>query len=173
MYYKIEDKKVFYYLIVFLLLRSNSTQKMFSQTCKYAIRAMFLVAQMSADGKYVGIKEVVSGLDAPQPFIAKILQDLSKRGFLTSAKGPNGGFLVNEAQRKTTLLDIVFALDGDKIITACCLGLKDCSERNPCPVHNEYKTIRKKIHTLLTTTTVSDYNNELELRKLFLKDQNK
>lgn len=134
---------------------------------------MFLVAQRSQEGKYVGIKDVVEGLDAPQHFIAKILQDLTKRGFLTSAKGPNGGFLVNEIQRKTTLLDIVYAVDGDKIITACCLGLKDCSERNPCPVHNEYKVIRKKIHNLLTTTTVNDYNDELGLRTLFLKDASK
>lgn len=146
---------------------------MFSQTCKYAIRAMFLVAQRSQEGKYVGIKDVVEGLDAPQHFIAKILQDLSKRGFLSSAKGPNGGFLVNDLQRKTTLLDIVYAVDGDKIITACCLGLKDCSEKNPCPVHNEYKVIRKKIHNLLTTTTVNDYNDELGLRTLFLKDASK
>ncbi len=144
---------------------------MFSQTCKYAIRAMFLVAQRSAEGKYVGIKEVVEGLDAPQHFIAKILQDLSKKGFLTSAKGPNGGFLVNESQQKKSLLDIVFAIDGDKIITSCCLGLKDCSEKNPCPVHEEYKSIRKKLSTMLSTTRVTDFNDELGLRKLFLKDK--
>jgi Rrf2 family protein len=145
---------------------------MFSQTCKYAIRAMFLVAQRSSDGKYVGIKEVVSGLDAPQHFIAKILQDLGKKGFLDSAKGPNGGFLVNHKQAKTPLIDIVYAFDGDKIITSCCLGLKDCSEKNPCPVHEEYKSIRKKISTMLSSTKVADYNDELGLSKLFLKDNN-
>jgi Rrf2 family protein len=143
---------------------------MFSQTCKYAIRSMFFIAQRSVDGKYVGIKEVAAGLDAPQHFIAKILQDLTKRGFLDSAKGPNGGFLVNKEQGKRTLWDIVFALDGGKISTACCLGLKDCSEKNPCPVHEEYKSIRKKISTMLSTTKVVDYNDELGLSKLFLKD---
>lgn len=142
---------------------------MFSQTCKYAIRAMFLIAQKTADGKYIGIKEITEGLDAPQHFIAKVLQELSKRGFLSSAKGPNGGFLVNEQQQKVSLLDVVYAIDGDKIITSCCLGLKDCSEKNPCPVHEEYKGIRKKISHMLSNTLVSDYNDELGLRKLFLK----
>jgi Rrf2 family protein len=144
---------------------------MFSQTCKYAIRAMFLVAQLSAEGKYVGIKEIVAGLDAPQHFIAKILQDLTKKGLLTSAKGPNGGFLVNATQQKTSLLEIVFAIDGEKIITSCCLGLKDCSEKNPCPVHEEYKVIRKKLRSMLSSTKVTDFNDELGLRKLFLKDK--
>jgi Rrf2 family protein len=132
---------------------------------------MFLLAQLSEEGRYVGIKEIVAGLDAPQHFIAKILQDLTKRGFLSSAKGPNGGFLVTATQQKTSLLEIVFAIDGEKIITSCCLGLKDCSEKNPCPVHEEYKGIRKKLRTMLSNTKVADFNDELGLRKLFLKDK--
>jgi Rrf2 family protein len=144
---------------------------MFSQACKYAIRAMFLIAQRSQEGKFIGIKDIAEGLDAPQHFIAKILQDLSKRGFLISAKGPNGGFLVSENQRKITLMDIVIAVDGNKIITSCCLGLRDCSEKAPCPVHEEYKVIRKTISHMLTTTHISDYHDELSLSKLFLRDK--
>lgn len=144
---------------------------MFSQSCKYAIRAMFLIAQRSNEGKFIGIKEIAEGLDAPQPFIAKILQDLSKKSMVISAKGPNGGFMLSETQRHTTLLDIVVAVDGNKIITSCCLGLRDCNEKAPCPVHDEYKMIRKKINSMLSTTEVSDYNDELSMSKLFLKDK--
>jgi Rrf2 family protein len=143
---------------------------MFSQSCKYAIRAMFLVAQRSSEGRFVGIKEVAEGLDAPQHFIAKILQDLSKRGFITSAKGPKGGFLIDVNQRNTTLYDLVLAIDGNKLITSCCLGLKDCSEKNPCPVHNEFKPIRKKIHAMLGNTRVCDYNDELAQSVFYLKN---
>jgi Rrf2 family protein len=143
---------------------------MFSQACKYAIRAMFLIAQRSSDGKYVGIKEIAIGLDAPQHFTAKILQELGKKNFLTSAKGPNGGFMLSETQRKATLMDLVLAIDGNKIITSCCLGLNDCSEKKPCPVHDEYKIIRKRITVMLSSTKVSDYSNELGLSKLFLRN---
>lgn len=144
---------------------------MFSQACKYAIRAMFLIAQRSAEGKFIGIKEISEGLDAPQHFIAKVLQDLSKKGFLISAKGPNGGFMLSEEQRKLSLMDIVQFIDGDKIITTCCLGLRNCSEKAPCPVHDEYKVIRKKISHMLSSTKVSDYGEELTLSKLFLRDK--
>jgi DNA-binding IscR family transcriptional regulator len=64
----------------------------------------------------------------------------------------------------------VIAVDGNKITTSCCLGLSDCSEKTPCPVHNEYKGIRKKITTMLSSTKVSDYNDELNVSKLFLKN---
>ncbi len=132
---------------------------------------MFLIAQRSAEGKFIGIKEIAEGLDAPQHFIAKILQELSKKGFLISAKGPNGGFLVSDNQRKTTLMDIVVAVDGNKIITSCCLGLRDCSEKAPCPVHEEYKAIRKTISNMLNSTRISDYHDELSMSKLFLRDK--
>jgi Rrf2 family protein len=144
---------------------------MFSQACKYGIRAMFLIAQRSKEERFIGIKEVAEGLDAPVPFIAKILQDLSKKGFMISAKGPNGGFMLSQAQKQITLNDIVVAIDGNKLITSCCLGLRDCNEKSPCPVHEEYKIIRKTIASMLSTTRVSDFNNELSLSKLFLRDK--
>lgn len=144
---------------------------MFSQACKYAIRAAFFVAHRSKEGQNVGIKDIAEGLNAPQHFIAKILQDLTKKNFLTSSKGPNGGFALSKEQKQTSLLDIVYAFDGDKIITSCCLGLKDCSEKNPCPIHEDYKLIRKKLSTMLSSTKVTDYNDELGLRMLFLKDK--
>lgn len=134
---------------------------MFSQACKYAIRAAFFVAHRSNGGQNVGIKDIAEGLNAPQHFIAKILQDLTKKNFLTSTKGPNGGFALSDEQKQTSLLAIVYAFDGDKIITSCCLGLKDCSEKNPCPVHEDYKQIRKKLSSMLSSTKVTDYNDEL------------
>jgi Rrf2 family protein len=143
---------------------------MFSQSCKYAMRAMFLLAQRTSSGSYIGIKEIAEGLDAPQHFIAKILQDLSKRGFVSSAKGPKGGFIIDAEQRSTTLYDLVMAIDGNKLITSCCLGLKDCSEKNPCPVHHDFKPIRKKIQTMLASTKIGDYNDELAQSVFFLKD---
>ena len=110
---------------------------MFSKTCEYAIRAMIFIAQKTSKGSKVGIKEIAKGIDSPEFFIAKILQDLSKRGLLQSSKGPNGGFYLDETSRKCTVADIVKAIDGDKIFTGCGLGLAECSEERPCPIHHD------------------------------------
>ena len=67
---------------------------MFSKTCEYAIRAMIFIAQKSKDGSRVRIKEIAKGIDSPEHFIAKILQDLGKKKLLQSIKGPNGGFFL-------------------------------------------------------------------------------
>jgi len=134
---------------------------MFSKTVEYAIRAVLFIAQKSEHGSKVGIKEISKGISAPEHFLAKILQDLSRKGLIQSIKGPNGGFYVEEASRKNTLADIVKAIDGDKLFTGCGLGLKICSEKNPCPLHDQFKVIRKEISQMLESATVGEFNNEL------------
>lgn len=59
---------------------------MFSKTCEYAIRAMIFISQKSDEGVRVGIKEISKGIDSPEHFIAKILQNLSRKGLVSSYK---------------------------------------------------------------------------------------
>lgn len=142
---------------------------MFSKTCEYAIRALIFIAQKSEFGIKVGIKEIAEGIASPEHFIAKILQDLCRRGLVQSVKGPNGGFFINESSKKITLADVVMAIDGDKIFRGCGLGLKNCSEKKPCPLHDEFKVIRKQMYDMLKSMTVTDFNYELTQGMLFLK----
>lgn len=135
----------------------------FSKTCEYAIRAVFFIAHKTASGGRVGIKEVAAGIDSPEPFLAKILQDLSRKGIVQSAKGPNGGFYLDADALKRPLTDIVEAVDGNALFTGCALGLKQCSELKPCPLHGQFKIIRGEIHELLETTKIGKFNQELIL----------
>lgn len=144
-------------------------KKMFSKTCKYAIRAMIYIAQKSKDGNKVGIKEIAKGIDSPEHFIAKILQELGRKGLLLSLKGPNGGFYLDEETLDCSLADIVKVIDGDTIFTDCGLGLKHCSETHPCPIHNEFKSIRMGIKTLLENATLGNFTDELEKSLTFLR----
>lgn len=142
---------------------------MFSKTCEYAIRAMIFIAQKSEFGVKVGIKEISKGIASPEHFIAKILQGLSRKGFVQSVKGPNGGFYLDETSQKNTLADIVKAIDGDKLFTGCALGLKNCSERKPCPLHEEFKAVRMQLHDMLQSATVAGFNKDLTRGTSFLK----
>lgn len=66
---------------------------MFSKTCEYAIRAMIFVAQKSTDETRVGIKEIASGTQAPEHFIAKIMQELSRKKSSNRSKDQTAVFL--------------------------------------------------------------------------------
>ncbi|WP_395077888.1 RrF2 family transcriptional regulator [Flavobacterium sp.] len=144
---------------------------MFSKSCEYAIKAMIFVAQKSKDENRIGVKEIANGIDAPEHFIAKILQDLGKKKLINSVKGPNGGFYMDKTNLKSSISDIVKAIDGDGIYKDCVIGLKLCSEKNPCPVHFEYKEIKKNLIKMLEESTIADFNEKLDTGKFFLKNK--
>lgn len=125
------------------------------------MRAVFFIAHKTADGGRVGIKEIATGIDSPEHFLAKVLQDLSRRGVIQSAKGPNGGFYTDDTVLQRPISDVVEAVDGNGIFVGCALGLKQCSEINPCPLHHEFKVIRNQLHHMLNSTTIGEFNTDL------------
>lgn len=132
---------------------------------------MIFVAQKSKDDVRVSIKQIAVGIDAPESFIAKILQDLGKRKLINSVKGPNGGFYIDKSNMKSSIADIVKAIDGDGIYKDCVIGLKACSEKKPCPVHFEFKEIKKNLIMMLETNTIANFNEKLDTNKFFLKNK--
>ena len=142
---------------------------MFSKTCEYALRAMLFVGQKSRDGNRTGIREIAEGIDSPEYSIAKVLQELSRKRLIQSQKGPAGGFYLDKKGMECSLADIVKAIDGDKIFLGCGLGLRECSEKKPCPIHNEFKKIRKEIHDMLQSAKLNEFNEQLEKKLIFLK----
>jgi Rrf2 family protein len=143
---------------------------MFSKSCEYAIKAMIFVAQKSKAEARVGIKEIAKGTDSPEHFIAKIMQELGRKRLVQSIKGPNGGFYMTERDLQVSISDIVRAIDGDKLYLDCVLGLKACSEKNPCPVHFEYKEIKKNLIKMLDSNTIGNFNERLDSGLFFLKN---
>ncbi|MDB5203789.1 MAG: Rrf2 family transcriptional regulator [Ferruginibacter sp.] len=149
------------------LCKTNAT--MISKTCEYAIRATLFIAQKSLDDARTGIKEIARNIDSPEAFIAKILQELGKAGLVLSAKGPNGGFYIDDRGMNNTLADIILAIDGDKLFTGCGLGLKTCSDKKPCPLHDEFTAIRQQIKNMMQGAKIGDFRNSLALGEKFLR----
>jgi len=141
----------------------------FSKTCEYAMRAVFFIAHRTASGGRVGIKEISTGIDSPESFLAKILQDLTRKGIVHSVKGPNGGFYMDTQGLNQPLSAVVKAVDGEGIFTGCGMGLQYCSALNPCPLHNEFKGIRDKIQEMMEHTTIGEFNEDLNLGILSLR----
>lgn len=141
---------------------------MFSKACEYGIRAVIIIESYSKNNKKIGIKEICNGINAPEPFTAKILQNLRKLDIINSTKGPNGGFFI-EKDKDIKLIEIVLAIDGDNIITKCGLGIKECSELKPCPIHADFKPIRESLKQVLEKTSVRQVTEDMDKGLSFLK----
>lgn len=135
---------------------------MFSKACQYAIRAVIYIWKQSLNNKKVGAKEISQFIDAPEPFTAKILQVLVKQKIIGSQKGPTGGFFAGVDHEKFLLKDLVITIDGDSLFEGCGMGLKECSEVNPCPLHHEIKKIRLNLMEMLSKKSLKELAEEVE-----------
>ena len=141
---------------------------MFSKACEYPIRAMMYIVTHTTNGSRVGIRDIARYTDTPEPFVAKVLQILSRKGIVSSAKGPNGGFYIETKSKQIPLIEIVKAIDGEDLFLRCGLGIKNCSEKKPCPIHYEYKAIRDDLKEMLKTNTIQDLASGLVKGETFL-----
>jgi Rrf2 family protein len=126
-----------------------------SNRCEYAIRtALYLAA---ADRPhYVAVREISEALGIPRPFLAKTVQDLTGAGVFVSMRGPAGGLALARPADRITLKEVVLAVDGSDIFTACLLGLPGCGDRQPCPLHDQWVPARSQVHDLFARATLAD-----------------
>jgi Rrf2 family protein len=133
----------------------------YSNACRYAIRAMSRLAMLRPDG-YVLLDELCEGTDLPRHFVAKIFQDLVRKGLLVSAKGRGGGFALARPPENITLLEIVAIVDGAEEVDACVVGMSKCDDEQPCPQHDQWAPIRAKLKEFLTETTLAGMAKSLQ-----------
>lgn len=135
---------------------------MFSKATEYALRATIYIAQRSNDKNKPGLVEIAKAISSPRSFTAKILQLLTKDNkVVSSVRGPNGGFFLTEKAKKLPVRAILDTMEENNVLEKCVLGLKKCSETQPCPMHHQYKSIKQQLIKLFNTKTIQALADEI------------
>jgi DNA-binding IscR family transcriptional regulator len=112
---------------------------MLSKSGIHAVRALMVLAELP-EGTYAGAVSIAERIGAPKNYLGKILQQLSREGLLVSQKGMGGGFRLARDPKDISLLSVGAT----------------CSEDDPCPIHDRWKTVKEAYLELLTETTIAD-----------------
>ncbi len=135
---------------------------MISKACQYALRSVVFLASKNDDKIKLNVKQIAKEIDAPEAFTAKTLQLLNKQKIITSLKGPYGGFFIEDYQMDLPIINIVHAIDGLQIFTACGFGLRQCSTGHPCAFHDTYAVLRNTMKKTFEKTTVRKLAKNIE-----------
>ena len=135
---------------------------MFSTSCHYGLQAMLYIAMHSSEDKNIGLKVIAEGQNIPRHFLSKILQQLVKNNLLLSMKGPTGGFSLAKDPEEITLIEIIEAIDGLVVFNRCGIGFKQCNDKKPCPIHDEYKKMRKQVENLFRSKNLLNLIEDVE-----------
>ena len=115
-----------------------------SRKADYAIRAMICLARKTGEGVSL-VRDISAEMDVPPALLAKILQDFSKLGLVSSQRGKGGGFQLGRPAKKISLLEIITAVDGPISINRCIIERGSCGREPFCTVHPVWKKIQQDI----------------------------
>ena len=145
---------------------------MLSNASKYAILSTLYLAQHSNEKRKISVKEIAENIDVPNPFLAKLFQQLVRGKIISSTKGPHGGFFLSEKNKQKNVLDIIDNIDGLNKLNGCFMGLHECDSTNPCPVHFIVVPFKNNIFAKFRDLTIMEFSQEIIDSKTLLTLKN-
>ena len=127
----------------------------YSRSAEYAIRSFVYLARIP-EGKFAMARHIAEKEKIPAHFLAKILQELTRKGLLRSNKGPSGGFSLRVPASQIKLLDLVQALDGN--------ALAESLNQTPW-ILDSWKDLHSRIMGYLERNTIADVAEALNQKK--------
>ncbi len=94
-----------------------------SEAASIALHGMIIIARSD---KNVNVLDIADSTQTSKHHVAKVMQRMVKQGYLSSQRGPTGGFVLKKEPKKITLLEIYETIEGEIEITKCYLNKQIC-----------------------------------------------
>ena len=127
--------------------------KLLTRNTDYAIRALCFIARK--EDKIVAVPELVKALKMPRPFLRKILQVLTKSGFVRSFKGIGGGFVLAKPPEKLYIIEVARTFQGALNLNECLLKKELCPNRKACCLKKRIDSIERHLLSELESITIA------------------
>jgi Rrf2 family protein len=121
----------------------------------YALHALMYMArhvtQLPATSKAMARAEGI-----PQAYLAKVLQQLVKAGFIRSVKGRERGYVFARPPEEISLLDLFEAMEEQPLFDDCPLRHCACGGTSKnCRLYSQWVSATRRMKELLDDTTVA------------------
>ena len=96
-----------------------------------AVIALHAVEFMAKDAaRPQSAANISAGLGVSYNHLSKVMQRLTKAGFVSPLRGPKGGFRLSARADGARLREIVEAVEGPLIFSGCLMGERSCGKKN-------------------------------------------
>ena len=124
-----------------------------SEAASIALHGTILVAKNEGG---MNVLKIAEATDTSRHHVAKVMQRLVKAGFLTSQRGPNGGFVLKKDPKNITFLEIYETIEGTIEITTCPMNKQICPF-DKCIMNNVTSKMTKEFRDYLGEQTLDMY----------------
>ncbi len=132
-----------------------------SKKADYGLIALMHLASQEP-GRSASAKEMAEVHNLPLPLLAKVLQKLTRQGFLAAVHGTNGGYKLARDAGGISVLGVIRAIDGPIFLTSCSGRGADCHRTPRCTARGPLAKIREDILRLLDGITIAEMSSAEE-----------
>ncbi len=124
-----------------------------SEAASIALHGMILVARSKS---FISVVQMSEQTGASRHHVAKIMQRLVKNNYLSSHRGPRGGFTLKKRPEEITFIEIYEAIEGNVEITPCPLDKPVCPF-DKCIMNNVINNMTIQFREHLRKQTLHQY----------------
>ena len=139
--------------------RCNSSMQL-TRAADYAVRVMIHLASLDP-GERVSLPGIVAATGAPESFLSKVLQSLTRAQLITSRRGPLGGFEISVYGRHTSMRDVIEAVEGRVCLNLCLSERRTCPRKDWCPAHPVWVKAQAAMLNVLASAMIADLAAEV------------
>ena len=122
---------------------------------RYALRLMLDLA-INNTGSYIPLKTVAQRQEISDKYLEQIIHQLSKAGFVQSARGAQGGYRLTRTPAQYTIGEILRSVEGSLAPVSCLDCSTPCDKIDSCITIGLYKKIQDAIDGVVDNTTLED-----------------
>lgn len=121
--------------------------------------AVVILCQMARAGGDIvfNASSLAEATKLPLPSVSKLLKLMTQKGILRAQRGANGGYGLARPAETISARDIVLALEGPVVLTACVEGGEGgCGFEQSCPMRGHWDPVNDAISEALRKVTLAE-----------------
>lgn len=146
-------------------MRKTNSSMQLTRAADYGVRVMIYLAAADAETR-ISLFDLAVQTNAPDSFLSKVLQALSRAGYITSRRGQSGGFKMSNKGREASMLNVIEAVDGRICLNTCLIAGKSCNRKHSCPAHPIWADAQRAMLQVLGAATIANLAAESRLELL-------
>lgn len=139
---------------------------LYSAGVEYGIHCLIFLVDELGESREASVRDLADLQGVPQEYLAKVFTKLAKAKLVVATEGVRGGFKLARPSDEITVLDIVTAIDGHKLIFDCREVRDRCAlfgssppawaQKGTCSIHAVMLTAQKRMEEALAQQTILD-----------------
>jgi Rrf2 family protein len=133
---------------------------MLAQKTRYALRALLYLAEAEV-GRSVQVGDIAASQRVPRKYLELILLDLKRAGFVSSRRGPGGGYTLAKSPADISFVEVIRLMDGPIALVPCASlnfyeRCEDCVDEASCAIRRVMAKVREDAVQTLASTSLAD-----------------